>query len=303
MYRQKHLVLLFLGPALATYLIFIVYPFISSFHYSLFNWNGIGPLNDYVGLGNYAYVLFSHQFSGFFWRAIAHNLVFFVISMVLTLFVGLGLAIALMAISEKVARWFQVIYFIPLVIPPVVVAYLWAIYLEPNFGLIATIGTRLHIAFLQLPFLGSQTLALPVIAVITAWAGMGFPILVFLASLMDIPKELLDAAKIDGANSFQTFWSVTLPMIKPTIFTIMTLNFVGSFGVFDLIYIMEGTQAGPNYSTDVLGTLFYRTAFGGFGTTAQNMGLATALAVIGFGLVMLASGLFVYLQRRSVVEF
>lgn len=223
--------------------------------------------------------------------------------MVLTLFVGLGLAIALMAISEKVARWFQVIYFIPLVIPPVVVAYLWAIYLEPNFGLIATIGTRLHIAFLQLPFLGSQTLALPVIAVITAWAGMGFPILVFLASLMDIPKELLDAAKIDGANSFQTFWSVTLPMIKPTIFTIMTLNFVGSFGVFDLIYIMEGTQAGPNYSTDVLGTLFYRTAFGGFGTTAQNMGLATALAVIGFGLVMLASGLFVYLQRRSVVEF
>ena len=301
--RQRSVIWLFITPAFVIYLIFIVYPFLSSFRYSLYNWTGVGALTNFLGLHNYAYVLLSRQFSGYFWRAIAHNLYFFAVSTVLTLLIGLGLAVALMGIAERPARWFQSIYFLPLVIPPVVVAYLWAIYLEPNYGVIATIGSQLHLHALELPFLGSQSLALPTIAVITAWAGMGFPILVFLASLMDIPKELQDAATIDGAGPIRTFFSVTLPLIRPTIYTIMTLNFVGSFGTFDLIYIMEGTQAGPNYATDVLGTLFYRTAFGGFGTTAQNMGLAAALAVLGFGLVMVASTVFVYLQKRSVIEY
>ena len=301
--RQKHVVWLFITPAFVIYLIFIVYPFLSSFRYSLYNWTGVGALTHFLGLHNYVYVLMSRQFAGYFWRAIAHNVYFFAISMILTLGIGLGLAVALMGIAERPARWFQSIYFLPLVIPPVVVAYLWAIYLEPNYGVIATVGSQLHLRTLELPFLGSQSLALPTIAVITAWAGMGFPILVFLASLMDIPKELQDAATIDGAGPIRTFFSVTLPLIRPTIYTIMTLNFVGSFGTFDLIYIMEGTQAGPNYATDVLGTLFYRTAFGGFGTTAQNMGLAAALAVLGFGLVMVASTVFVYLQKRSVIEY
>ncbi len=191
----------------------------------------------------------------------------------------------------------------PLVIPPIVVAYLWSIYLEPNYGVIATIEQSLHLSGLNVSLLGSQALALPTIAVITAWAGMGFPILVFLAALIDVPKELMDAAKIDGAGNLRTFWSVTLPLIRSTIYTIMTLNFVWSFGTFDLIYIMEGTQAGPNYATDVLGTLFYRTAFGGFGATARGLGLATALAVVGFGLVMIASAFFVILQKRSGVEY
>ncbi|WP_053960173.1 carbohydrate ABC transporter permease [Sulfobacillus thermosulfidooxidans] len=301
--RQKYVVLSFITPAFVVYLLFIVYPFLESFRYSLYNWTGVGALTHFLGLRNYAYVLLSKQFSGYFWRAVFHNLYFFALSMILTLGIGLGLAVALMAISERRARWFQSIYFIPLVIPPVVVAYLWAIYLEPNYGLIADLGAMLHLHLLQLPFLGSESLALPTIAVITAWAGMGFPILVFLAALIDIPKDLYDAATIDGANAFHTFFSVTLPLIRPTIYTIMTLNFIGSFGTFDLIYILEGTQAGPNYATDVLGTLFYRTAFGGFGTTAQNMGLAAALAVVGFGLVMIASTVFVYLQKHAVIEY
>lgn len=222
--------------------------------------------------------------------------------MILTSIFGLLLAYLLMAVREGVSRWFQVIYFVPMVVPPVVVAYLFSMYLEPNYGVISDLLTSLHLNSLNVPFLGSQALALPTIAVITAWAGMGFPILIFIAAMINIPEELMEAAKVDGASRTRIFRAVIFPFIKPTFLTITTLNFVGAFGAFDYIYIMEGTQAGPNYATDVIGTLFYRTAFGGFGTTAQGVGLATALAVLGFVIVMIASALLVFLQRKASID-
>lgn len=301
--RQDRLAtVVFLGPALLLYLLFIVYPFASSIRYSLYNWNGIGALTDFAGLDNYRYVLTSPEFAGTFWNAILHNIYFFLLAMILTVVVGLALAYFLVTIPERIAVWYQGLYFLPLTIPPVVVAYLWSIYLEPGYGTIPTILTGLHLSALNQPFLGSETLALPTLAVISAWAGLGFPILVFVAALIGVPDDLVDAARIDGARRLRTFLSVIFPVIRPTFFTVMTLNFVGAFGAFDLVYIMEGTQAGPNYSTDVLGTLFYRTAFGGFGTTAQGMGLATAMAVVGFIIVMAVSIVFVCVQRRLQVD-
>ncbi|MCL6441907.1 MAG: sugar ABC transporter permease [Alicyclobacillus sp.] len=292
----------FLAPALVLYLVFIVYPFLSSIRYSLYNWNGVGPLRDFIGVSNFTYVLFSHDFAPFFWRAVLHNLYFFILSMVLTSVFGLLLAYLLAAVKEGVSRWFQVIYFIPMVVPPVVVAYLWSMYLEPNYGALPQLFSALHLNSLNVPFLGSSSLALPTIAVITAWAGMGFPILVFIAALINVPEEMVEAAKVDGATRSRIFFSVIFPFIRPTFLTIMTLNFVGAFGAFDYIYIMEGTQAGPNYSTDVIGTLFYRTAFGGFGATAQSVGLAAAIAFLGFIIVIIASAILVLLQRRASID-
>lgn len=300
MQRRRWTVIVgFLAPAALLYVIFIVYPFLASLRYSLYNWNGVGPLSDFIGLKNYSYILFNHSFATEFWRAVLHNFYFFIISMVLTTIFGLGLAYLLMRIHEKTSRYLQTVFFIPMVVPPIVIAYLWAMYLEPNTGAIPAIMSALHITFVNSAFLGDPRLALPTIAVITAWAGMGFPILIFIAALIGVPDELIEAAKIDGAKNFRTFWSVIFPIIKPTYLTVMTLNFVGAFGAFDLIYILEGTQAGPNYATDVLGTLFYRTAFGGFGATATGVGLATALAVVGFVIVMIASAILVQLQKRA----
>ncbi|MCL6454313.1 MAG: sugar ABC transporter permease [Alicyclobacillus sp.] len=300
--RRWHVIVGFLGPALILYLIFIVYPFLSSLRYSLYNWNGVGPLTDFIGIKNFTFVLFSHSFAPMFWRAVWHNLYFFAMSMVLTTIFGLLLAYLLIGIKERPSRWFQVFYFIPMVVPPVVVAYIWSMYLEPGYGAIPQLLSALHLDALNVPFLGSEALALPTIAVITAWAGMGFPILIFIASMLNIPEEMIEAAKVDGAGRWRTFRSVIFPFIRPTFLTITTLNFVGAFNAFDLIYIMEGTQAGPNYATDVIGTLFYRTAFGGFGTTAQGVGLATALAFVGFFIVMIASAILVFLQRRAAMD-
>jgi raffinose/stachyose/melibiose transport system permease protein len=288
----------FVAPGFILFGMFVIYPLISGIRYSLFNWTGTGPLINFVGIKNYTYALFDHEFAHQFWRAVGHNFYFFAISMVITLFVGIGLAYLLMIIKEKASQRYTVIYMLPFTLPPVAVAYIWAIYLEPNSGVLSNTLAFFHLQRFDLPFLGSPSLALPTIAVITAWVGMGFPVLVFLAALMEVPSELLEAATLDGAGKFRTLWSVLLPSIRPTILTITTMNFIGAFSTFDFIYILEGTQAGPNYSTDVLATLFYRTGFGGFGSTAQSMGLASALAILGFLIVMIVSGIFIAIQRR-----
>jgi len=288
----------FVAPGFILFAMFVIYPLLSGIRYSFFNWTGTGPLIHFVGIKNYTYALFDHEFAHQFWRAVGHNFYFFAISMVITLFIGIGLAYLLMLVKEKSSQRYTVIYMLPFTLPPVAVAYIWAIYLEPNNGVLSNALNFFHLQALDKPFLGSGALALPTIAVITAWVGMGFPVLVFMAAFMDVPTELVEAATLDGAGKFRTLWSVLLPTIRPTILTITTMNFIGAFSTFDFIYILEGSQAGPNYSTDVLATLFYRTGFGGFGATATSMGLASALAILGFLIVMIVSGIFIAIQRR-----
>jgi raffinose/stachyose/melibiose transport system permease protein len=298
--RGRHRIALaaFVVPALVLFGAFVIYPLVSGLRYSFYNWSGTGPLTNFIGLANYKFTLFGTEFSHEFWRAIWHNVYFFVLSMVLTLFVGLGLAYLLMLSRQRASRRYALIYMLPFTLPPVVIAYVWALYLEPNGGVYYNIVDFLHLHALAAPFLGSTKLALPTIAVITAWVGMGFPVLVFLAALNDVPSDTLEAAALDGAGKFRILWSVLIPAIRPTIVMFTSMNFIGAFSTFDLIYILEGTQAGPDSSTDVLGTLFYRTGFGGFGSTAQSMGLATALAIVGFVIVMGASAVLLWLQKR-----
>ena len=298
--RRRVLVLTaMVAPAFVLFALFVIYPLLSSIRYSFYNWDGTGPLTNFIGLRNYTYSLFSHDFAPQFWRAVWHNAYFFIISMILTLVVGLALAYTLLLVSERASRRYTIIFMLPFTLPPVVVAYIWIIYLQPNFGVYYNAVGFLHLHALAAPFLGSTALALPTIAVITAWVGMGFPVLIFLAALIDVPKDLLDAAAIDGAGRLRILFRVLIPVIKPTILVITTLNFIGAFSTFDLIYIMEGSQAGPSHSTDVLGTLFYRTGFGGStGITTQSMGLATAIAVLGFILVVAMSGVFLWIQKR-----
>jgi raffinose/stachyose/melibiose transport system permease protein len=297
--RGQRLVLgALVAPAFVLFAVFVVYPLLSGVRYSFYNWDGTGPLTNFIGLRNYTYTLFDSQFAPEFWRAIGHNLYFFAISMVLTLLFGIGLAWVLLLHHEKTSQRYSVILMLPFTLPPVAIAYIWSIYLEPNSGVLYTALKALHLDALSAPFLGSTSLALPTIAVITAWAGMGFPVLLFLASLTEVPQDMMEAAALDGAGRFRILWSILIPAIRPTIIMVTTMNFIGAFGTFDLIYIMEGSQAGPSSSTDVLGTLFYRTGFGGFGSTAQSMGLAAALAIVGFVIVVGVSAILLRLQKR-----
>lgn len=290
---KKRSFLLLLVPGMGLYFTFIVYPLIAGLRYSLYNWDGIGPLTNFVGFENFRYILTSGDFSPFVMRALKHNMFIFGLSLVLQ--IALGLLVAYLLTRTKWVRFYQTTYFIPYTLSAVVVGFLWGLLLQPQWGIINKVLANVGLAR---SWLGSTSLALPTIVVISTWHGIAFPIMVFNAAMIGIPSELFEAARVDGASYWQILMRIVLPLILSTAILLSMLIFVGSFGVFGLIFVMQGAEAGPYYSTDVLGTLFYRTAFGGMGATARGMGLASALAVLNAFIVAPFSLVLVRLQRR-----
>lgn len=299
---KNYAFLLMLLPALIVYAVFIIYPFISSIFISFFDWSGIGPMDKFVGLGNYAKFLTEEPFSTMFYRAIGHNLIVLVMNLFFS--VGFGLFIAyLLSRGMKGSSVYKTLFFLPHTLSLAVVAFLWGLLLNPQWGVVNAILKAIGLGKLVLPWLGDEHMALPVIVLIGLWSSLGFPILVFLAAILGIPKDVQEAAIIDGAGSFTIFSKIVMPLLLPPLITISVLTFIGSFGSFELIFLLEGAEAGPFYSTDVLGTLFYRTAFGGMGSTATGMGLGAALATVMFLIMVPVSLLSIWLQKKFHIEY
>lgn len=298
---RRYSFLWLLAPAMVLYLLFIVYPLLSGLRYSLYNWDGVGPLKNYVGLENFVYLLTSRTFSHFVYRAIGHNLYVFGLTVILQLF--FGLVVAFLLTRVRAARFFQTAYFIPYTLSLVVVGFLWGLLLQPQWGLVNQMLVKVGLGHLAQPWLGSPSLALLTIILVATWQGIAFPIMVFHAGIIGVPQEILESARVDGASHWQVFWRILAPLSLSTAVLLAMLLFIGSFGAFELIYIMQGAEAGPYYATDVLGTLFYRVAFGGMGATATGMGLASALAVLNAIIVTPISLVFVRFQRRFIYEY
>lgn len=298
----RHSYWLLLAPALLLYLVFKVYPFLNSITLGFYRWNGVpGSPKVWVGLDNYVRILFRPPFAAMFWRAFGHNLIVF--ALLLLWSTGLGVLFAWMLTQvRRGAEFYKSVIFMPHTISIAVTGFLWSLLLNPQFGAINFALRKLGLEFLALPWLGDSRLALPTVVAVQVWHGLGFPMLVSLAAMLAVPKDVLEAASVDGANRVQQFWRITFPIILPNVINLMALNFMGAFGLFEIVFVMQGAEAGPFYSTDLLGTLFYRTAFGGMGATASGMGLGAALAVVSFLIVIPFSLLATRIQRKCQVE-
>jgi raffinose/stachyose/melibiose transport system permease protein len=299
---QKYAYLLMLLPALSIYLLFIIYPFSSSIVISFFEWSGVGPMEKWVGLGNYIKFLTEEPFSTMFYRAIGHNVVVLALNLIGSVFFGIFISY-LISRGLKGSNVYKTLFFLPHTLSLAVVAFLWGLMLNPQWGVINFMLKKVGLDSLALPWLGNEFTALPTVILIGLWHGLGFPILVFLAAIISIPKELQEAAVVDGASGFTVFTKIIFPLLMPSLITISVLTFIGSLGTFELIFLLQGAEAGPFYSTDVLGTLFYRTAFGGMGSTATGMGLGAALATIMFLIMVPISLLSIYIQKKINVEY
>ena len=295
-FYNRYSYLLMLLPALILYSVFVVYPFISSLFLSLFQWSGMGP-KTFVGLANYKQVLFGTMQLEFF-RALGHNIFFFAFSLLLEFVVGLVLALIL-ASRLRGHRFFETLFFLPNTLSIVIVGFLWGLLLNPQRGFINRFFEAVGLDFLVLPWLGDPALALPTVVAVSSWRAMGFYVLVLLAALLDIPQELYEAADIDGASFWQKTRRITFPLLLPTLGTLTILHFIWSFNVFDIVYAMEGTQAGPAHATDVLGTLFYRIAFGGLGSSYVDMGLGATVISLMFLLIFPISMAYVFYTERQ----
>ncbi|MCX7812812.1 MAG: sugar ABC transporter permease [Pseudothermotoga sp.] len=288
-------VLLFIVPALVLYSLFVVYPLFDSLVLSFYSWKGVGPKN-FVGLKNFKEMFFG-GFSKEVFNAFFHNIYFFIVASSLEL--GLGFLIAFLLASKLGgAKVFRTVVYMPNMIPLVIVGFMWNLFLNPQIGLVNSFLKLVGLKSLAKPWLGDPATALMSIILVNTWRHLGFYVLVILAAMLNISPDLIEAAYIDGANNWKIASKIIFPLVVPTFRTLLILLFIGSFNVFDMVYAMTGVQAGPFRRTDVLGTVFYRTAFGGLGSAYIDMGLGAAVTVFIFAIVMPLSILYVFLVER-----
>ncbi len=290
-------------PALTLYLAFTIYPLIQSVRISLYDWHGLGPMKDFVGLANYIEILVGPTLSERFWPALLHNLIILTFGIATLQIPALIVALLLWQRPARVGAVFRTIYLLPWAISPAVVATLGTLMLHPQYGAINSLMRAVGLGGLVRPWLGDPTFALPVIILLGNWIVLGFIILIYLASLRSIPYEVLEAAAIDGASYRQTIWKVVLPLLRPTILTMIGLGIISSFSYFEMVFLVTGIDAGPYYSTDVLATFFYRTTFGGNFGYGGSFGAGAAVATLMLLIVIPSSVAVVRLRRRYDVGY
>ena len=285
----------FLAPALLLYSVFVVYPLFSALQYSLFDWKGTLQ-GGFVGVDNFVALFTTFPLDEQLLRAFGHNAVFFLGTMLIQNTLGLTFAVLLYR-RRLSRRVFQTLYTLPYLVSPLVVGYLWVLMLRPQFGVLNALFDAVGLESLSQPWLGDPGTALPVVILINAWQWVGFPMLLFGAALAAIPEEYDAAARVDGAGPWQAFSRITLPLLTPTIGTVTVLTFIGSFNLFALAYAVGGSQGDPAGSIDVLGLVFYRTAFeGGVNAIGMSSALAVLMFVLIFGVAVVANR---YLRRKE----
>jgi raffinose/stachyose/melibiose transport system permease protein len=195
--------------------------------------------------------------------------------------------------------FFRTVLFAPTTLSYVIVGFTWSLLLNPLWGIL---HNPLSAMGLPTPLLGRTDTALITVALVSVWQFTGLPMMLFVAALLGINEETLDAALVDGANGWDVFWRIKLPLILPTIGIVTILTFVGNFNAFALIYVMQGSQGDPNLSTDILGTFFFRTAFGAGGAAEPNFGMGTAIATMMFLIILIVVALYLFQVQRRLVR-
>ncbi|WP_462411364.1 carbohydrate ABC transporter permease [Neobacillus sp. Marseille-QA0830] len=297
--RKRWGIHLFPIPALAIYGLFIVYPLLAALTYSFYDWKGIRR-GVFIGLENYKNLFTQEPFSGYFWNAFGHNVLYFAVEMV----VQNGLAFLLaFIIYQKIrgAEFLKIAYFLPRLLSVIVVGFLWKLILNPNYGALNVLFGKFGLEKLQKAWLGDPDTALMAIILVNCWFGIGFAILIFLAGFQAIPRDLIEAATLDGAKGLTMLRKIMLPLMVPSIMIMTVLTFIQSFEAFELVYAMQGSQGEPYHATDTLAVFFYRLAFGGGTSDSTAIGLGSALAVILFLFISIITAFYLkYMQKKEV---
>ncbi len=291
--QRRRTWILFLIPALVVYTVFMAFPLFNSMRLSLYQGTGLTP-ETYVGFANYSELFTNPVWRDRFFNALGNTFVFFAIHMLVQNTLGLLFATLLSNTHLRGRNIYRAIVFLPATLSVLVTGFLWTLILNPRWGMFNQMLTTFGLGALARPWLGDENLALPVISLVSSWQWVGLPTMMFLAGLLTISDELLEAARVDGANAWQVFWNIKLPLLKPVIGIVSVLTFVGNFNAFDVIFAMAGARGEPAYSTDLLATFFYRTAIAGEHPVARpNMGIGAAVATITF--LILLAGVSVWL--------
>ena len=271
-------------PFFVLYFLFLLWPVVSAAWKSLFSDSLAGGSSSWRGLGNYGELLGDSDF----WWAMWHTLWFTVLSSVPL--VVLPLALALLVNRVAKGQWlFRLAFFAPYVLPVSVIVLIWQWLYQPGFGLINGYLTKIGLE--EVNWLGAQGTAMIAVVIATVWWTLGFNFVLFLAGLQEIPRDLFEAAALDGAGPWQQIRRITLPLLMPTTVLVIVLQVIASLKVFDQIYLL--LQGGPNFSTRPAIQYIYETGF-----TQYRTGYASALSIVFFLLIVLISALLFASVRR-----
>ena len=272
---------------LLIYIVWIIGPLLYTFYLSLTDWDGISPTFGFVGLKNFESLFGSlgQPIPSAFQYALQNNLRWLLVFITIPVAVGLGLAVALNR-DIKGDRYFKVGIFLPQVLSFAVVALIWSWVYNPRAGLINSF--LMNLGYEDLPgWLADKDLAIWAVIVAATWRQIGYVMILYVAGLKNIDPTLMDAAKVDGANSWQRFWFVVFPLLAPVTTIVMVISIIDSLRAFDLVQIM--TRGGPANSSSVLANLMYIQSFNNY---RMGQGAATAVVLFGISLIFIIAYLW-----------
>ncbi|UPL16400.1 carbohydrate ABC transporter permease [Microbacterium aurugineum] len=286
---RYRLLAMFVLPALLVYVAFSVYPLISSVVLSFFE--SSGQTSAFVGTANYVDLFTNPTTNARFWNALGNNVEFFLIHLLVEL--PIGLLMAALLTSGRLRRSvgvYRTLLFIPATLSVVIVGFIWRLIINPLWGLV------------EFPLLGTEATALPTISLMSVWQYIGIPMIFLYTALLAIPDDVIEASRIDGAGSWTAFWRIKFPLIAPQFGLIVILTYIWTFNGFDIVYALNGSAPGPNYSTDILGTFFYRSFFGSSGQVA-DLDLGATVASVIFLLILVTTAAYFWLVQRRLKTY
>ncbi len=282
MKRRNRVMVLFTLPVVLLFSTFFTVPVILGVYYSMTNWTGIAKDYKFIGLRNYGNVLTDKRF----WNAIFFNFKYTICLVIGVLVLSLLIALAINQLGKS-STVFRTIYFIPAVLSLVTVGLIWN---ELFLRAFPPIGKALNIGFLSTSLLGNPATAMFGILIVNLWQGCATPTVLFIAGLQSVPKDLYEAATIDGANAWQKFKNITVPFLLPIVTMLVITTTKGGLTIFD--YIQSMTAGGPAQATEAIGILIYRHAMseGKFAqSVAESMCLFVIVAIVSFATIKLSS--------------
>ena len=285
----------YLAPAVLLYGVFVIWPVLQAFGFSVYKWSGLSSKKTYVGFDNFKQLFHDSVF----WEALLHNTWIFLFGGAAILIIGVGIAHAMQG-ESKVTKILRGVYLFPNIMSLVVVAILWEFVYHPRIGLLTSVmnllgksATRAAGApVVEASILGSPTKALPAVIITFVWFAVGFYIMLFSAGLRQIPQEVTEASKLDGAEGFFLFRKITFPLLWSVGRIAVIYIVINTLNVFALVFLM--TQGGPDRKTEVMLTYLYEQAF-----VNSDYGAATALAIANFIIVMAVSGIIMGLTKKD----
>lgn len=269
---------LLLAPALLLFTLFVVAPVFQAAVFSLYKWNGLGPLADFRGIGNFLLLVKN----AIFLKAISHNVIIIVVSLLVELPLALIVALIIGRSDFRLAVLFRTFFFLPYVLSEIITGVLWQFIYHPQYGLVRSFYQHFFPGISAPALLGNPSTVLGAIMVVIIWKYFGFHMSILIAGLQGIPNDIREAALIDGATGLQTTGYIVLPLLRPTIIVSAYFSIIGSLQIFDVIWAMG--KGDPVNAAESMVTYLYK-----FGMQRLNIGFGSAVAVSIFALCLFFS--------------